>query len=77
MSLISVINLCFLIYVDILVVADNRSLHSAAIVQLVDGEEDSNSAKLKQFVVKCEHNDRFLIIYTLLKLGPISGKVRS
>jgi ATP-dependent RNA helicase DDX56/DBP9 len=46
-------------------------LHSAAILKLEEGTSDGH---LTQFVVNIAKNDKYLLLYALIKLGLIAGK---
>ncbi|XP_066507237.1 probable ATP-dependent RNA helicase DDX56 [Hoplias malabaricus] len=48
-------------------------LHNPVTLRL-QGSCLPESSKLQQYSVKCEEEDKFLIIYTLLKLGLVRGK---
>lgn len=40
----------------------------------LQGSQLPDSSQLQQYSVKCEEEDKFLLIYTLLKLGLVRGK---
>ncbi|KAM9456560.1 putative ATP-dependent RNA helicase DDX56 [Clarias gariepinus] len=48
-------------------------LHNPVILKL-QGSQLPDSSQLQQYSVKCEEEDKFLLIYTLLKLGLVRGK---
>ncbi|KAM9307309.1 putative ATP-dependent RNA helicase DDX56 [Pholidichthys leucotaenia] len=48
-------------------------LHNPVVLKL-QGSQLPDSSQLQQFVIKCEEEDKFLLIYTLLKLRLIQGK---
>jgi ATP-dependent RNA helicase DDX56/DBP9 len=47
-------------------------LHTPAILRL---EERTSDSRLQQYVVHCDERDKFLLIYVMLKLRLISGKI--
>ncbi|KAK3521874.1 hypothetical protein QTP70_018609 [Hemibagrus guttatus] len=48
-------------------------LHNPVTLKL-QGSQLPDSSQLQQYSVKCEEEDKFLLIYTLLKLGLVRGK---
>ncbi|NP_001003876.1 probable ATP-dependent RNA helicase DDX56 [Danio rerio] len=48
-------------------------LHNPVTLKL-QGSQLPDSSQLQQFSIKCEEEDKFLLIYTMLKLGLIQGK---
>lgn len=40
----------------------------------LQGSQLPDSSQLQQYSVRCEEEDKFLLIYTLLKLGLVQGK---
>lgn len=48
-------------------------LHNPVILKL-QGSQLPDSSQLQQFSIRCEEEDKFLLIYTLLKLGLVRGK---
>jgi len=49
-------------------------LHTPAILELEEEEEDLEEEALKQFTVKSKEEDKFLLLYVMLKLNLLSGK---
>ncbi|XP_056323199.1 probable ATP-dependent RNA helicase DDX56 [Danio aesculapii] len=48
-------------------------LHNPVTLKL-QGSQLPDSSQLQQYSIKCEEEDKFLLIYTLLKLGLVQGK---
>lgn len=48
-------------------------LHNPVILKL-QGSQLPDSSQLQQYTIKCEEEDKFLLIYTLLKLQLVQGK---
>uniref|UniRef100_A0A671MID1 RNA helicase n=1 Tax=Sinocyclocheilus anshuiensis TaxID=1608454 RepID=A0A671MID1_9TELE len=48
-------------------------LHNPVMLKL-QGSQLPDSSQLQQYSVRCEEEDKFLLIYTLLKLGLVQGK---
>ncbi|RVE66144.1 hypothetical protein OJAV_G00123600 [Oryzias javanicus] len=48
-------------------------LHNPVVLKL-QGSQLPDSSRLQQYTIKCEEEDKFLLIYTLLKLGLVRGK---
>ncbi|XP_020787638.2 probable ATP-dependent RNA helicase DDX56 [Boleophthalmus pectinirostris] len=48
-------------------------LHNPVILKL-QGSQLPDSSQLQQYSIKCEEEDKFLLIYTLLKLSLVQGK---
>lgn len=48
-------------------------LHNPVILKL-QGSQLPDSSQLQQYTIKCEEEDKFLLIYTLLKLRLVQGK---
>ncbi|XP_067253470.1 probable ATP-dependent RNA helicase DDX56 [Chanodichthys erythropterus] len=48
-------------------------LHNPVTLKL-EGSQLPDSSQLQQYSIKCEEEDKFLLIYTLLKLGLVRGK---
>uniref|UniRef100_A0A1A8DEP6 RNA helicase n=1 Tax=Nothobranchius kadleci TaxID=1051664 RepID=A0A1A8DEP6_NOTKA len=48
-------------------------LHNPVILKL-QGSQLPDSSQLQQYTIKCEEEDKFLLIYTLLKLQLVRGK---
>ncbi|KAF6726174.1 putative ATP-dependent RNA helicase DDX56 [Oryzias melastigma] len=48
-------------------------LHNPMVLKL-QGSQLPDSSQLQQYTIKCEEEDKFLLIYTLLKLGLVRGK---
>uniref|UniRef100_A0A671PX46 Probable ATP-dependent RNA helicase DDX56 n=1 Tax=Sinocyclocheilus anshuiensis TaxID=1608454 RepID=A0A671PX46_9TELE len=48
-------------------------LHNPVMLKL-QGSQLPDSSQLQQYSIRCEEEDKFLLIYTLLKLGLVQGK---
>eukprot|EP01120_Amphizonella_sp_Union-15-10_P015172 TRINITY_DN7736_c0_g1_i1.p1 TRINITY_DN7736_c0_g1~~TRINITY_DN7736_c0_g1_i1.p1 ORF type:complete len:611 (-),score=111.77 TRINITY_DN7736_c0_g1_i1:38-1870(-) len=53
-------------------VMKNLILHSPAIIKM---DDSIDKPKLKQYALKCQSEDRYLVLYVLLKLNIVRGKV--
>ncbi|XP_029941161.1 putative ATP-dependent RNA helicase DDX56 isoform X1 [Salarias fasciatus] len=48
-------------------------LHNPVVLKL-QGSQLPDSSQLQQYSIRCEEEDKFLLVYTLLKLGLVRGK---
>ncbi|KAJ0057487.1 hypothetical protein NL108_009216, partial [Boleophthalmus pectinirostris] len=49
-------------------------LHNPVVILKLQGSQLPDSSQLQQYSIKCEEEDKFLLIYTLLKLSLVQGK---
>ncbi|KAA8578259.1 hypothetical protein FQN60_009243 [Etheostoma spectabile] len=50
------------------------SLETLVVVLKLQGSQLPDSSQLQQYSIKCEEEDKFLLVYTLLKLRLVQGK---
>lgn len=51
----------------------NLILHTPVVIEVEDNEKEEDK-KLRQFSVSCKEEDKFLLLYVMLKLNLVTGK---